>query len=65
MPQVTARGLVRFLEAQGIVEERQTGSHLTLWHNERKVSVTIPIDTGSDIDGAPGVNGQFKRPPTG
>jgi len=29
MPQVTARELVRFLKAQGFIEERQSGSHLT------------------------------------
>jgi predicted RNA binding protein YcfA (HicA-like mRNA interferase family) len=32
MPQVTAREIVRFLKSQGFVEDRQTGSHLTLWH---------------------------------
>jgi predicted RNA binding protein YcfA (HicA-like mRNA interferase family) len=49
MPQVTARDLVRFLKAQGFVEERQTGSHLTLWHEDRKVAVTVPIHAGCDI----------------
>jgi predicted RNA binding protein YcfA (HicA-like mRNA interferase family) len=49
MPQVTARELVRFLKAQGFIEERQSGSHLTFWHAERKVSVTIPVHTGCDI----------------
>ena len=49
MPQVTARDLVRFLKAHGFVEERQIGSHLTLWHEDRKVSVTVPIHTGCDI----------------
>jgi hypothetical protein len=29
MPQVTARELVQFLKAQGFVEDRQPGSHLT------------------------------------
>jgi predicted RNA binding protein YcfA (HicA-like mRNA interferase family) len=33
MPQVTARELVRFLKSQGFVEDRQAGSHLTLWHD--------------------------------
>jgi predicted RNA binding protein YcfA (HicA-like mRNA interferase family) len=47
--QVTARDLVRFPKAQGFVEERQAGSHLTLWHEERKVSATIPVYTGSDV----------------
>jgi predicted RNA binding protein YcfA (HicA-like mRNA interferase family) len=49
MPQVTARELVRFLCAQGFVEDRQSGSHLTLWSEELKVSVTIPVHTGCDI----------------
>jgi len=49
MPHVTARDLVRFLKRQGFAEDRQSGSHLTLWHDERKVSVTIPIHTGCDV----------------
>ncbi len=49
MPQVTARDLIRFLKGQGFVEDRQSGSHLTLWHEARKVSVTVPVHTGSDI----------------
>ena len=49
MPQVTARELVSFLKAQGFAEERKSGSHLTLWHAERNVSVTIPVRTGCDI----------------
>jgi predicted RNA binding protein YcfA (HicA-like mRNA interferase family) len=39
MPQVTARELVCFLRAQGFAEDRQSGSHLTLWHEGRKLSV--------------------------
>jgi predicted RNA binding protein YcfA (HicA-like mRNA interferase family) len=49
LPQVTARELVRFLKTQGSAEDRQTGSHLTLWHAERNVSVTIPVHTGCGI----------------
>jgi predicted RNA binding protein YcfA (HicA-like mRNA interferase family) len=49
MPQVTARELIRFLKSQGFTEDRQSGSHLTLWHEERKLSVTIPVHTGADI----------------
>ncbi len=30
LPQMTARDLVRFLKARGFVEDRQSGSHLTL-----------------------------------
>lgn len=49
LPQVTAHELVRFLKAQGFTEDRQSGSHLTLWHAERNASVTIPVHTGCDI----------------
>jgi predicted RNA binding protein YcfA (HicA-like mRNA interferase family) len=49
MPQVTARDLIRFLKAQGFVEERQSGSHLTLWHEARSIAVTIPVHTGCDL----------------
>jgi len=49
MPQVTARELVRFLNSQGFVEDRQSGSHLTLWHPQRNVSVTVPVHTGCEI----------------
>ncbi len=49
MPQVSAHDLIRFLKSQGCKEDRQSGSHLTLWHDERKVSVTIPVHTGCDI----------------
>jgi predicted RNA binding protein YcfA (HicA-like mRNA interferase family) len=34
---------VRFFKAQGFVEDRQSGSHLTLWHADRQISVTIPL----------------------
>lgn len=49
MPQITARDLVRFLKAQGFVEDRQVGSHLTLWNELTKVSVTVPVHTGCDV----------------
>ena len=49
MPQVTSGDLIRFLKAQGFIEDRQSGSHLTLWHEGREVSVTVPVHTGSDI----------------
>ena len=49
MPQVTVRDLLRFLKAHGFIEDRQKGSYLTLWHEGRKVSVTLPMHTGCDI----------------
>jgi predicted RNA binding protein YcfA (HicA-like mRNA interferase family) len=49
MPQVGARELVRFLKAQGFVEDRRSGAHLTLRHPTLKVSVTVPMHTGTDV----------------
>jgi predicted RNA binding protein YcfA (HicA-like mRNA interferase family) len=49
MPQVTAEELVQFLKRQGFVEDRQTGSHLTLRQEERPVSVTVPMHSGRDL----------------
>ncbi len=49
MPQVTAADLVAFLKRQGFEEVRQRGSHLTLWHEGRRVTVTIPVHTGCDV----------------
>jgi predicted RNA binding protein YcfA (HicA-like mRNA interferase family) len=49
MPQVTARELVRFLKAQGFVEDRQSGSHLTLVRLTDNAVVTIPMHTGCDV----------------
>lgn len=48
LPQLTARELIRFLKSQGFVEDRQSGSHLTLWHEGRKLAVTVPVHTGCD-----------------
>ena len=49
MPQVSARELMRFLKAQGFALDRQSGSHLTLRHPTRKVTVTVPVHTGADV----------------
>jgi predicted RNA binding protein YcfA (HicA-like mRNA interferase family) len=46
MPQVQARELIVFLKKKGFVEDRQAGSHLTLWNEERRVTVTIPVHGG-------------------
>ncbi len=48
MPSISARELVAFLKSQGFVDDRQSGSHLTLIHPQR-ASVTVPIHTGADL----------------
>lgn len=49
MPQVTSRELVKFLMSQGFVQDRQSGSHLTLWYEQRRISITVPVHTGAEI----------------
>lgn len=63
LPQVTARELIRFLKSQGFAEDRQSGSHLTLWHEARKVSVTVPVHTGSDLGFDPDEEEKFSLRP--
>jgi predicted RNA binding protein YcfA (HicA-like mRNA interferase family) len=49
MPQVTARDLIAFLKKRGFAEDRQTGSHLTLWNEASRLSVTVPVHTGCNV----------------
>jgi predicted RNA binding protein YcfA (HicA-like mRNA interferase family) len=49
LPQLTSRELIRFLKSQGFVEDRQSGSHLTLWHEGRWLSITVPVHTSADL----------------
>jgi predicted RNA binding protein YcfA (HicA-like mRNA interferase family) len=47
MPQVTAHERIRFLKAQGFIEDRQAGGQLTLWHAGRSIAITVPVHTGA------------------
>jgi predicted RNA binding protein YcfA (HicA-like mRNA interferase family) len=49
MPTIKSAELVRFLKAKGFEEDRQRGSHLTLWHSENKIGVTVSIHSGTDL----------------
>jgi predicted RNA binding protein YcfA (HicA-like mRNA interferase family) len=49
LPSVTARRLAEFLEGQGFVRVRQSGSHLTLRRESDGCTVTLPMHTGKDI----------------
>ena len=49
MPQVQARELIAFLKKRGFIEDRQPGSHLTLWNEGRHVAVTIPVHAGCSL----------------
>ena len=48
-PVIRAAELLKFLKANGFVPLRQVGSHLTLYHQERDVAVTVPIHKGHDL----------------
>jgi predicted RNA binding protein YcfA (HicA-like mRNA interferase family) len=48
-PTIRAAELVKFLKANGYVQDRQRGSHLILWHPTLRRSVSVPIHTGYDI----------------
>jgi predicted RNA binding protein YcfA (HicA-like mRNA interferase family) len=48
MPQVKASELIAFLKSQGYKEDRQSGSHLTMFH-EKKGPITVPVHTGCDM----------------
>lgn len=49
LPALTAKKLIRFLNQQGFVFDRQSGSHVTLKHPVQRRTVTVPIHTGTDI----------------
>ena len=42
LPVLSARGVLKVLRRFGFVVVRQTGSHIHLWHDERRVLVTVP-----------------------
>ncbi|MEN6368647.1 MAG: type II toxin-antitoxin system HicA family toxin [Thermotogota bacterium] len=54
-PQITARELLAFLKRKGFVEERRSGSHLTLRHPNSGKTVTLPVHTGCDLGRGPAV----------
>ncbi|OQA24100.1 MAG: YcfA-like protein [Verrucomicrobia bacterium ADurb.Bin345] len=49
MPQVTAQELLRFLHSQGFLDDRQSGSHLTLWNEAEQIAITVPVHSGCDL----------------
>ena len=48
-PVIRAAELLKFLKSHGFVPLRQAGSHLTLYHQERDIVVTVPIHKGHDL----------------
>jgi predicted RNA binding protein YcfA (HicA-like mRNA interferase family) len=49
LPSLTARKVVRALKRAGFVEDRQKGSHLVLFHPEKKVRTVVPVHPGRSI----------------
>ena len=48
-PVIRAAELLKFFKGHGFVPLRQAGSHLTLYHQERDIAVTVPIHKGHDL----------------
>ena len=49
LPILRASELLQFLKDNGFVPLRQAGSHLTLYHRDRDVAVTVPVHKGHDL----------------
>jgi predicted RNA binding protein YcfA (HicA-like mRNA interferase family) len=49
LPRITAEDLLRALRRAGWQEDRQRGSHIRLWHPERKGLVTVAYHRGQII----------------
>ncbi len=45
IPSFKPRQVVKLLKKHGFVEIRQVGSHLHLYHMEKKLRVTVPMHT--------------------
>lgn len=43
LPVITPKELIRALERDGFIQERQVGSHVTLFHPTRKVVAVVPF----------------------
>lgn len=43
---MTAKELIQLLKKNGWYEKSQKGSHLQLWHPDKKGKVTIPVHSG-------------------
>jgi predicted RNA binding protein YcfA (HicA-like mRNA interferase family) len=46
LPTITPRKLVAALKRAGFLEDHQRGSHLHLWHPQRRLMLTVPMHAG-------------------
>jgi predicted RNA binding protein YcfA (HicA-like mRNA interferase family) len=49
MPALNARKVIRALEKAGFVQDRQKGSHLILFHPQKKLTTVVPVHRGETI----------------
>jgi predicted RNA binding protein YcfA (HicA-like mRNA interferase family) len=49
LPAVTARQVLRVLKRAGFVEERQKGSHVILFHPQKKTRTVVPVHSGKTL----------------
>lgn len=48
-PVITGKEAIRALERAGFVFDRQRGSHVMMWHPERRRTVTVPVHAGETL----------------
>lgn len=58
-PVVSGRDAVRALERTGFVFDRQRGSHVYLWHPEKRRGVSVPCHAGEEL--RPGILASILR----
>jgi len=46
LPNATARQVAKALKRAGFVEDGQHGSHLYLWHEEKRLLTSVPMHPG-------------------
>jgi predicted RNA binding protein YcfA (HicA-like mRNA interferase family) len=49
LPAVTARQLLRVLKRAGFVEDRQKGSHIILFHPQKRTRTVVPVHSGKTL----------------
>lgn len=49
LPAVTARQVLRVLKRAGFVEDRQKGSHIILFHPQKRTRTVVPVHSGKTL----------------
>lgn len=49
LPAVSARELIKVLKKDGFQKERSQGSHHIFYHEEKKITISVPVHPGKDL----------------